>query len=143
MRGTPGGETPVSRAATDEYRSEHDRIFGARPEGVRGRYVYVPALGRCVVASDYDPPLLAINAPIISDRIHEGVTHDTGEGVVDLGSRRKREAFKRETGLTDASDYGPGWRERRAAERERTQDRSTNDAVERAKRKLYQQGKWR
>ena len=99
--------------------------------------------GRLVRAEDYTPPEQAKNAPIIADRIHEGTFIDTGDGMRDLGSRAKRRQYQRETGLAEASDYGPGWRERKTAERERLLDRRTGDAVEQAKRTLYRQGKMR
>lgn len=143
MRGTPGGETPVSKAATDEYRDEHDRIFGERKTGSRGTWVWDSVQGRLVRAEDYEPPDMAVNAPIIADRIHEGTVVDTGNGLRDIGSRRRRREYMREAGVADRGDYGPEWGKRKEAERERTLDRKTRDAVEQAKRKLYQQGKWR
>jgi hypothetical protein len=143
MRGTPGGETPVSQAATDEYRESHDRVFGERKPGQRGRWIWDASVGRLVRADEYVPPDRAVDAPIIADRVHEGTFIDTGNGMRDVGSRAKRRQYQRETGLAEASDYGPGWRERKASERERLLDRRTSEAVEQAKRTMYRQGKLR
>ena len=143
MRGTPGGETPVSKAATDDYRDAHDRVFGERKPGQRGRWVWDASVGRLVRAEDYLPPDLARDAPIIADRIHEGTFVDTGDGMRDVGSRAKRRQYMRDTGLSEASDYGPNWNGRKEAERERVLDRRTHEACEEAKRTLYRQGKWR
>lgn len=142
-RGMVNNEAIQSQAATDEFRENHSRIFGDRPKNVRGRWIWDEGLGKLVRAEDYRPPDQARDAPIIADRIHEGTYFDDGSRVRDLGSRRKRREFMRETGVTERSDFGPNWSERQTAKREREVDHRTHTAVEQAKRKLYAQGKFR
>ena len=141
-RGTVVGEAIVSQANTPEYRENHERIFGDR-KPVRGRWVYDAKQGKCIPADDYHPEPVALNAPIIADRIHEGTTIDVGDRVVDIGSRAKRRAFMRETGLADASDCSKQWFESRGKAREREAERRIDASAEQAARKLYQQGKIR
>jgi hypothetical protein len=141
-RGTANGEPVVSQANSDAYREGYARTLGDK-KAERGRWVYDVRLRALVPADEYVPPARAVDAPIIADRIHEGTHFDDGSRVWNLGSRRKRREFKRELGVTDRSDYGPGWRERRLAEREQRTDRKTEAAFENAARKLYQQGKLR
>lgn len=141
-RGTANNEPVVSQANTEAFREGYARTFGER-KPQRGRWIYDARLGRCVPADEYQPPARACDAPIIADRIHEGTSFDDGERVRDLGSRRKRREFLRETGLAEASDYSPAFREKAAERREREADRKTDGAAEQAVRKLYDQRKWR
>lgn len=140
-RGTVGGETPVSQAATDDYRAEHDRIFGERTPGQRGRWIWDAQAGKLVRAEDYRPPDLAVNAPIIADRIHEGATFDDGTRTVDIGSRAKRREFMRSTGLVETSDVSRGWLEKQRQHRERDADRRTDAAFDAAARRLHNAGR--
>lgn len=142
-RGMANGEPTVSQASTNEYRSGHDRTFGERKPGQRGRWAWDEEAGRLVRAEDYRAPVRALDAPIIADRIHEGTTFHDGERVRDLGSRTKRRAFLRETGLAEASDYSGEYREKAAQTRERTADRRIDASAEAAVRKLYDQRKWK
>lgn len=141
-RGSVVGEAIVSQASTDEFREGYDRTFGER-KPQRGRWVYDPEQGRCVPADEYHAPSRALDAPIIADRIHEGTVFHDGDRVRDLGSRSKRRAFLRETGLAEASDFSPAYRDRAAASRERQVERRVDGAADQAIRKLYQQGKVR
>lgn len=141
-RGMVVGEQVVSQAATEEYRAGHERIFGDR-KPQRGRWVYDASLGKCVPADEYVPPARALDAPIIADRIHEGTTFHDGERVRDLGSRQKRRAFLRETGLAEASDCSKSWLESQTKQRERSVERRIDASAEAAARKLYHQGKLR
>ena len=141
-RGTVIGEPVVSQAGTDEFRDGYERTFGDR-KPQRGRWVYDAAQGKCVPAEEYRAPARALDAPIIADRIHEGTTFDAGDRVVDLGSRRKRRAFLRETGLADATDCSRSWLESQAKQRERSVERRIDASAEAAARKLYHQGKMR
>jgi hypothetical protein len=142
-RGMAAGEQIVSQAATDEFRAGHERAFGERKPGQRGRWVWDEQAGRLVRAEDYRPPARALDAPIIADRIHEGTTLDDGERVRDLGSRRKRRAFMRETGLVETADCSRSWLEGQAKARERAAERRIDRSAEEAARKLYAQRKWR
>ena len=141
-RGMVVGEKIVSQAGTEEFRREHDRIFGDKPVE-RGRWVWDSASKSLVRAEDYRAPPRAVDAPIIADRIHEGTSLDVGDRVVDLGSRAKRRAFMRETGLAEASDYSTGYRESRKQGMERDVNRKTDAAFDAAARRLYHQGKLR
>lgn len=140
MRGTVAGEAIVSQASTEEYRSEHARIYGDKPPQ---RGIWVTRCERCdgvdlplgslrldcrtcggkdcrgAVDVSAAPPLAAPqakDAPIMCDRFMEGSFATDG---ADIGSRRKREEYKHREGVTDASDYGKDYGERVRAQRER------------------------
>jgi hypothetical protein len=102
-----------------------------------------PVTKQLVDAADYVPPSHAIDAPIIADRIHEGQSIDVGDRVVDLGSRAKRRAFLKETGLVETSDCSRSWLESQSRERERAVERRIDASAEEAVRKLNHQRKWR
>lgn len=141
-RGMVVGESIVSQASTEEFREGYARTFGdKKPQ--RGRWVWDAQAGKLVSAEGYVPPALAVDAPIIADRIHEGTTFDDGERVRDLGSRRKRREFMRETGVADAADVSPAWLDSQKRDRERQADRRAEAAFEKAREKLYLQGKLR
>jgi len=140
-RGTAVGEPVVSQARTPEFDAGYDRAFGPDRKPERGRWVMVD--GKLVSAEDYRPPARAVDAPIIADRIHEGTTLDVGDRIVDIGSRRKRRQFMRETGLVESSDCSKAWLAKQAAEKDKRADRATDNAFEQAARKLYNQGKLR
>jgi hypothetical protein len=141
-RGTVVGEAVVSQANTDAYREAYDRSFGDRkPE--RGTWVWNREQQRMVPLGEHVPPPRALDAPIIADRIHEGTTFDDGERVRDLGSRRKRREFLRETGLAEANDYSRSYREQAFKQQQRDHDRRIDAASEQAVRKLHEQRKWR
>jgi hypothetical protein len=142
-RGMAAGEAITSQAATEDYRAGHDRTFGERKPGQRGRWIWDAEAGRLVRAEDYRAPAVKCGTGIIADRAHEGTTFHDGERVRDLGSRSKRRAFLRETGLAEASDYSTSYREAAAQQRERAADRRIEASAEQAARKLYQTGKWK
>lgn len=142
-RGMVVGEAITSQAATEDYRAGHDRTFGERQPGQRGRWIWDAEAGRLVRAEDYRPPAVKCGTGIIADRVHEGTVFDDGERVRDLGSRAKRRAFLRETGLAEASDYSAQYRETAAKQRERAVERRIDSSAEQAVRKLHQTGKWR
>lgn len=142
-RGMAVGEAVVSQASTDEYRANHDRALGEKPSGVRGRWIWDEARKELVRAEDYRPPPRAVDAPIIADRIHEGTYFDDGERVRDIGSRRKRREFLRETGLAEASDYSSDYRSKAFDRQSREYDRKIEGAADEAARKLYYERKVR
>ena len=142
-RGTVIGEQVVSQASTEEYRAGHDRTFGERRPGQRGRWIWDAEVGRLVRAEDYRAPPVKCGTGIIADRIHEGTTFDDGERVRDLGSRRKRREFLRETGLVETSDCSKLWLESQARARESAAERRIDQSADAAARKLYHQGKMR
>src|SRR4051812_39189463 len=145
MRGTAAGEAVTSQAATPDYRDNHARIFGER-RAQRG--VWVMRCERChgvtlpAGATRYDcgdcggndcrgsidasqapaPTPEAKSAPFMVDRFMEGSVATDG---TDIGSRRKREEYKRRTGVTDASDYGAGHADRVRSAKERAVADST------------------
>lgn len=133
-------DTIKTRPQSKEWDEGFERTFGkSKPK--RGKWVMTPE--GLVPIDEYVRPSTALNAPIIADRIHEGTVYDDGERVWNLGSRRRRREFEKETGNVERSNYGPGWRERKQAERERNLERRTDAAMDQAARKLYQQGKLR
>ena len=132
-RGMVVGEQIVSQANSKAYADGYDRIFGADHKPQRGRWSFGSA----------ERTSRAIDAPVIADRIHEGTVFDDGDRVRDIGSRRKRREFVREKGLEDASDASREWREAQVRDREREDNRKRHEAMEKAKRVLYAQGKWR
>jgi hypothetical protein len=142
-RGMANGEGITSQASTNEYRQAHDRVFGERKAGSRGRWVWDEDAGKLVRAEDYRPQSMAVNASILADRIHEGTTFDEGSRVVDIGSRRKRREFMARTGMVESSDVSKSWLEGKQREKDRKIDRSTDAAFESAARRLYNQGKLR
>jgi hypothetical protein len=141
-RGMANNEPIVSQAATEDYRRNYP--FGDR-KAQRGSWVMDPKTGKLVPSSEYrrTDGEAAIHAPIIADRLHEGTFFDDGDRKRDLGSRRKRREFLRETGLAEKSDASPSWLESRAKAREREADRRVDASAEQAARKLYHLGKMR
>lgn len=139
-RGMVNGEAVVSQANTEGFREGYERVFGNR-KPQRGRWVWDAKQGRLVDADAYGPEPLALNAPILADRIHEGTVSPIDGS--DIGSRRKRREHMRAHGVEDATDITPAFRERQAKQREAQESRSVKAAMESAARKLYAQGKWR
>jgi hypothetical protein len=110
-RGMVVGEQIVSQAATEEFRENHERIFGdKKPQ--RGRWVWDARLGKLVPFDEYHPEPEAVNAPIMSGRCFENQVAPDG---TDIGSRAKLKQWMRETGNADYDDFA-GAREKRAKE---------------------------
>lgn len=109
MRGTAAGEAIQSQASTEEFRSGYDRSFGDR-KPQRGRWVMTPK--GLVPAEEYVPEHIALNAPILTDRVHEGQKAPDGTPI---DTRRKRAAWMRAADVVDYSD-GESLRQKRAAE---------------------------
>ena len=128
-RGMVAGEGIVSQAASEEYRSEHDRIFGDRQPGQRGRWVWDEQAGKLVRAENYQPPAQACDAPIMVDRFYEGTAASDG---TDIGSRRKHRQYMRDRGLAPADDFSPGYYDKLNRERKRELDKSRRETIERA-----------
>lgn len=116
-------KTMPQTAAFDEG---HERIFGKDRKPVRGTWVVDRATGKLVPIEEYVPPSTALNAPVMVDRFMEGAQATDG---TDIGSRRKRDEYKRREGVTDKSDYGPGWAERKRAERAQATAEATKRTV--------------
>lgn len=109
MRGTAANEPVQSQAGTEEFREGYDRSFGdCKPQ--RGRWVMTPK--GLVPAEEYVPEHIALNAPILTDRVHEGQKAPDGTPI---DTRRKRAAWMRAADVVDYSD-GESLRQKRAAE---------------------------
>jgi hypothetical protein len=115
---------PVTAAYEDGY----DRIFGKDHKPQRGRFFWDAEQHKFVPEAEYQAPVTeqAISAPIMVDRFMEGSVATDG---TDISSRRKREEYKRRTGVTDASDYKPGWTDRVRARNEAAASQSTQRTV--------------
>src|SRR4030042_483559 len=98
-RGTANNEPVVSQANTPAYRENYP--LSGRVQ--RGRWVWDAEQGHLVSAEQYRPAPRAIDAPIITDRLHEGTTFDDGHSARGIGTRRTRRAFMREAGVQDAT----------------------------------------
>ena len=100
-RGMVVGEAVVSQANNDAYREGYAKALGdGKPQ--HGRWVWDPDAKCLVDAASYVPPARAVDAPIISGRIHEGVVAPDG---TDIGSRAKRKAWMAATGTVDYDDF--------------------------------------
>lgn len=119
------GRDPKTMPGTAEFREGYDRLYGDR-KPQRGRWIYDTAQQKLVPAEDYRPPEEARNAPVMVDRFMEGAS--TADGV-DIGSRRKREEYKRRNGVSDSSDVSPEWVRKRRADREARTTEATRQAV--------------
>jgi hypothetical protein len=109
MRGTAAGESIQSQAGTEEFREGYDRVFGER-KPQRGRWVMTPK--GLVPADEYVPEHLAVNAPILTDRLHEGQKAPDGTPI---DTRRKRKAWMEAAKVVDYAD-GESLRQKRNAE---------------------------
>lgn len=110
-RGMANNEPTVSQASTDEYRAGHERTFGERKPGQRGRWVWDERAGRLVRAEDYVPPESKHGAGIMVDRFMEG---DRAPDGTDIGSRQKRKRWMAEAGVADYGDYAGARAKKRA-----------------------------
>lgn len=111
MRGTAAGESIQSQAGTEEFREGYTRIFReCKPQ--RGRWVMTP--NGLVPADEYVPEHVALNAPILTDRVHEGQKAPDGTPI---DTRRKRRDWMRAADVVDYAD-GEGYRQQRAKEQE-------------------------
>ena len=132
-RGMANNEPVVSMASTKEYENALDRIYGPDRQPQRGRWIYDPALGKCVRAEEYHAPEMALHAPIMMDRFYENTKATDG---TDIGSRRKHRAYMKEHNLTTADDFGGEWKRaqaRRDALKEgKWSDPKRREALERA-----------
>src|SRR5512139_4103148 len=129
-RGTVIGEPVVSMASTDEFRAGYERTFGDKPV-VRGRFIWDAQAQKLVRAEDYVPPPAKAGTFVMCDRWMEGTRTADGEAI-DIGSRAKRNAYMRERGLADASDFSDGWYAKVQADKRREAKRSRRETVERA-----------
>lgn len=113
-RGMVVGEAIVSQASTEAFREGHERTFGERKPGQRGRWIWDAEAGRLVRAEDYEPPPAKCGTEVMSGRCHEGLVAPDG---TDISTRAKRKAWMNATGCADYDDF-KGARERRAKEQE-------------------------
>jgi hypothetical protein len=138
-RGTVVNEPVTSQATTDAYREGLSRIYGDKPVK-KGRWIWDADAQRLISASEFIPRYNAKDAPIITGRIHEGVTSPIDGS--DIGTRAKRKAHMRQHDLIDKDDAPPAVLDRIKKDNEWSQDRKRREAMQQAARKLYSQGKW-
>jgi hypothetical protein len=138
-RGTAVGERVVSQANSKAFAEGRARIYGDRPVQ-RGRWVWDESRQKAVPAGEVTPRFDAKNAPIIADRIHEGVVSPVDGSSI--GSRRRRRDHMKAYDLVDSGDVPPRYIAEKAKERERLDDRKRRLAMQAAARKLYSEGKW-
>jgi hypothetical protein len=147
------GADAKTMPVTVAYEEGHTRIFGERNElaPTRRRH-FVSRCSACdgvthepgtrlwpcercnqetrgLVDINAAPPIESAEAkaaPIMVDRFMEGSVATDG---TDIGSRRKREEYKRREGVTDKSDYGPGWADRKREEKARAASEGTKRTV--------------
>lgn len=107
MRGIAAGERPVSQANTKEYNEHFEEVFEAEKlarEQRFGKWVFDPVQKR-VVRPEEMPDRRALDAPVLAGRFYENLRMPDGRSVE---SRRQYNNYLRETGTTNASDYGLG-----------------------------------
>lgn len=126
-RGMVAGQAIQTQAQSPEYDEGYERIFGKDRKPTRGRFVWSEEAKAMVeVGSEWD------DAPRRAGFSEEEVYGklQTTDGV-DISSRKKRREYMRANGVTDSSDFSPGWfeRKRKDAEREKDQGRK-RDLVE-------------
>ena len=127
-RGMVAGQVITTQAQTKEFDEGYERIFG-KGGGERGRFVY------------RDGGLVRVDADWTDAETRAGKSEEevyghlqTPDGV-DISSRRKRREYMAATGVTDSSDYSPGFLEKRRKEIRREQDRQRKtDLVDTYKR---------
>lgn len=128
MRGTAAGEGVVSQANTEAFEDGYERVFGS-PRAERGSWVWDVSQGKLVPAEDYQPPSMAVDAPVLAGRFYENTVATDG---TDIGSRKKHREYMRVNGVTAASDYSAEYRERVKRSAERASEMHLNDVVGRA-----------
>jgi hypothetical protein len=90
---------------TDEFRDNHERIFGERKSN-RGRWVQDPSSGELVPAEQYVAPHVDERTPVLTDLYMDGLAATDG---TDISSRRKRNEYMRRNRLADADDFKGEW----------------------------------
>lgn len=66
------------------------------------------------------------HVPVVTDLYMDGQVTTDG---IDIGSRRKRQRYMRETGSRDATDYSHGYYEKERRYRERQEERAVKESV--------------
>lgn len=121
------GSFSVHAPGTEAYRENHERTFGERKPGQRGRWIWDTEQQKMVRADEYVPPSHAIDGLIITDRWYEGAQTLSG---IDIGSRRKRQEYMRANGLADANDVSQSYLDRQRADQNRDEKRARRQTVE-------------
>lgn len=101
-RGMVVGEPIVSQAQTKAFDEGYERTFGERPANVRGRYVYVAELGRCVKVGEDWRPTDAERVPVVGDSHYDGLQATDG---TDISTRTRHREYMRRHGLTTVDDF--------------------------------------
>lgn len=119
-RGMVAGQAIITQAQSAEYDDGYERIFGKDRKPQRGRFVWSKEAQAMVeVGADWDDA--PRKAPHVTEEIIYGNLRTT-DGV-DISSRRKRREYMRATGVTDSSDFSPGFYERVKKDKRNEQDR--------------------
>lgn len=117
-RGMVAGQSITTQAQTKEFDEGYERIFG-KGGGERGRFICRDGQ---LVRVDSGWTDAELRAQTTTEEIAHGNTRTT-DGV-DISSRRKRREYMSALGVADASDYSPGWYERRKKDIGTDQDRA-------------------
>lgn len=124
-KGMVAGQAIQTQAQSKEFDEGYERTFGKGTKE-RGRFVYRDGQMVRVDADWTDAERRALTTT-------EGIEYSnavTTDGV-DISSRKKRRDYMAATGVTDASDFGPGYAERRKKDAEKANDRQRkSDLVE-------------
>jgi hypothetical protein len=128
-RGMVAGQPIQTQAQSREFDEGYERVFG-KGGGERGRFVYRDGQ---MVRVDSDWTDAERRSQTLTEELVHGKTVTT-DGV-DISSRKKRREYMQATGVTDSSDFSPGWFERTKKEKRTEQDRQRRtDMVETYKR---------
>lgn len=127
-RGMVAGQAIQTQAPSAEYDEGFERIFGKDRKPQRGRFVWSQEQ-QCMVEVGADWTDAERRAQTSTEEIEYGNLRAT-DGA-DISSRRKRREYMAATGVTDSSDFSPGWYERRRKDIRTEQDRQRKtDLVE-------------
>ncbi len=119
-RGMVAGQPIQTQAPSKEYDEGYEAIFGKDRKPIRGRWRINPETGESEpIGEDWTDA--ETRAAHTTEEIAYGNLR-TSDGV-DISSRKKRREYMAATGVTDSSDFGPGYQERRKKEQAREQDR--------------------
>ncbi len=126
-RGMVAGQAIQTAAPSAEYDEGFERIFGKDRKPQRGRFVWSnEAQAMVEVGSDWTDA--ETRAGLSEEEVYGKL--QTADGV-DISSRRKRRDYMRAQGVTDSSDFSPGWFERKRKDIERDKDQGRKrDLVE-------------
>lgn len=130
-RGMVAGQPIQTQAQSKEFDEGYERVFG-KGTRERGRFVYRD--GQAVrVGEDWT------DAERRAQTATEELLYGGGKATdgTPINSRKRFKEYLRQNGLTHASDYSPGFREKTIASRERETEREIRQIVDRDVHKLF------